>query len=459
MATEAEKASKQLFDAVASKDRGKKIKLIRRLLNVPGINVDIKDDKSDATPLVFATATGQIDIVKMLLEKGANMEPVNLNIGTVLNFAILKSDKELVKLFLQFGANVNKPTNDGTTPLTVSLKSKDIDITKMLIENGADINATSSGYTILNFSIIEGRLDIIDLLLKYDIDINKTNPLTTAIAKKSNSINNSQALDLTIIKKLLSHPNININNETPPGLRPLSLPATPLILAIIYNEIDVLRLFLEHRKGDELHQVDINKKDSIGFTPLMRAVQREDLDILKLLLSDNRTKQNIVNNDGLTAYLLAATEGYVEGIQAFHEDTAIAYGSLEGPIEFIPPPSVEPSTLMEGKTNQGMINIPDNTFDIFTQDPITEGQLVVRIHQINDDYFLLDEWTTYINKYSSRNKSNQVKNPLNNLPVTPDQVDIFTAHIIPKKDEDLMDIPPTNTNGGYRRATRKRRRR
>jgi ankyrin repeat protein len=479
MATEAEKASNQLLAAVTSKDRGKKIKLIRRLLNVPGINIDIKDDKSDATPLIFATATRQIDIVKMLLEKGANMEPVNLNVGTVLNFAILKSDKELVKLFLQFGANVNKPTNDGTTPLMVSLKSKDIDITKMLIENGADINVTSSGYTILNFSIIEGRLDIIDLLLKYDIDINKTNPLTTAILtltkynpktlavaemfntviEKSNSINNLQAFYLTIIKKLLSHPNININNETTPGLRALSLPATPLILAIIFNEIDVVRLFLEHRKGDELHQVDINKKDSIGFTPLMRAVQREDLDIVKLLLSDDRTKQNIVNNDGLTAYLLAATEGYVEGIQAFHEDTAIAYGALEGPIEFIPPPSVEPSTLMEGKTNQGMINIPDNTFDIFTQDPITEGQLVVRIHQINDDYFLLDEWTTYINKYSSRNKSNQVKNPLNNLPVTPDQVDIFTAHIIPKKDEDLMDIPPTNTNGGYRRATRKRRRR
>ena len=489
MAMEAEEASKQLLAATRSKDN--KTILVRRLLNVPGINVNIQT-KEGNTPLVFATNNGHIDIVKMLLEKGAKIELENDNLGTVLNSAVVKSNKELIKLFLKSGANINKTVHDGITPLMVSVYSKDINITKMLIENGADINMISTGKTVLDLSIEKGRIDIIDLLLKYDIDINKTNPLTTAIfsltkynpkslavaemfnkiLKNSNNSNNNsgtsnnnsedsninvnnpthfiQEYYLTMIKMLLTHPNININKETDN--------ITPFVLAIIFNEIDIVRLFLEHHKGDELHQVDINKKDSIGLTPLMRAVQRKDLNILKLLLNDDRTQQNIINNDGLTAYLLAATEGYVEGIQAFHEDTAIAYGALEGPIEFIPPPNIEPSTLMEGKTNQGMIDIYENTLDAFTLNPITEGQLVVRIHQINDDFFVLDEWTTYINKYSSRNKSNQVINPLNRLPVTPDQVDIFTAHIVPKKDEDPIHISNYNTSGGYRHATRKRRR-
>ena len=487
MATEAEEASRQLLAATYDKDE--KIILVRRLLKVPGINVNIQT-KEGSTPLRFATNNGHINIVKMLLEKGAKIELENDTLGTVLNFAVFKSNKELIKLLLKSGANVNKLTNDGVTPLMVSLKSKDIDITKMLIENGADINVTSTGSTVLDLSIKNGRLDIIDLLLKYDIDINKTNPLITAILtltkfnpkslavaeilnevlKKSNnsntnsynSNNNSEHSNinineahnfiqdyyLTIVKMLLTHPNININNQTDN--------LTPFTLAILLNEIDIIRLFLEHHKGDELRQLHINKQDTFGFTPLMRAVRRTLLDIIKLLLNDDRTQQNIVNNDGLTAYLIAAVEGYVEVIQAFHEDTVVAHGALEGPIEFVPPPNVEPSTLMEGKTNQGMIDIPDNTFDIFTQGPITEGQLVVRIHQLKHDFFLLDEWTKYINKYSSRNKSNQIINPANRQPVTPDQVDIFTAHIVPEKDE--PPILKYNTSGGYRHTMRRRHR-
>jgi hypothetical protein len=363
--------------------KDEKIILVRRLLKVPGIDINKSyGTMGGITPLMKAAANGYLEIIDMLIK---------------------------------YGADVNKYDKDGDTALFASIHRGHLDSTLKLIELGAQINHK-----------------------------NKNGDLPLTVAVVYNHFN--------IIKIILELDNIQLNNKNNFG-------NTLLIGAVSQGNINIVKALLDYHKNDVTLQVDPNIKNNIGITSLMRAVQRKDLNILKLLLNDDRIQQNIINNDGLTAYLLAATEGYVEGIQAFHEDTAIAYGALEGPIEFIPPPSVEPSTLMEGKMNQGMIDIPDNTFDIFTQDPITEGQLVVRIHQINDDFFLLDEWTTYINKYSSRNKSNQIINPVNRQPVTPDQVDIFTAHIIPKKDEDLMDIPPTNTNGGYRRATRKRRRR
>ena len=49
---------------------------------------------------------------------------------------------EVAKLLLQSGAQVNSKTNEGNTPLHFAAYFNRIDMLKLLIENGAQIDAT-----------------------------------------------------------------------------------------------------------------------------------------------------------------------------------------------------------------------------------------------------------------------------------------------------------------------------
>jgi len=413
--------------------------IVKRLISA-GAKLNSRD-ADDFSPLETSIDNGHIDIVKELIKAGADINATDNNGYTPLFLAIERNDLNILKELINAGANVNISSKKGWTPLMYACNKENIEYAKLLLENGANpdiLNGNKESLLLLNAN--KGNTDMSKLLLQFHADpnIESDNGATPLTQSARNGY-------IEIVKMLLDY-RANPNSKDRTGW-------SALMYSTRHANIDIAKILLEKGANPNI-QEPIN-----GATPLMRGVWKKNINLIKLLLNDDRTQQNIVENNGLTAYLLAAIQGYVEGIQAFHEDTAIAYGSLEGPIEFIPPPNVEPSTLMEGKTNRGMIDIFDDTFDIFTQDPITEGQLIVRVHQINDDFFLLDEWTTYINKYSSRNKSNQVINPANRQPVKPDQIDIFTAHIVPKKDEDPIHISKYHTNGGYRHGTRKRRRR
>jgi ankyrin repeat protein len=47
---------------------------------------------------------------------------------------------ELVKLLLEYGADVNSKDDDGYTPLSIACKYKNTELVKLLIEHGADID-------------------------------------------------------------------------------------------------------------------------------------------------------------------------------------------------------------------------------------------------------------------------------------------------------------------------------
>ena len=123
----------------------------------------------------------------------------NFDLSTDFYNAILYKNTELVKGLLNIGADVNKTYDDACTPLLIATYNGDINCMKVLLENGADVNKQNSfnGETPL-FSTIKynnsnyfqvllcigtykkrGRADNyierIKLLLEYGADINKKN--------------------------------------------------------------------------------------------------------------------------------------------------------------------------------------------------------------------------------------------------------------------------------------------
>jgi len=101
---------------------------------------DINDYGSAKPPIVWAIWRKKLDAVKLLIEKGADLEaPPESNGVTPLHYAALYSSPQLVRMLIGSGANVNAiETNKGLTPLHYAVQVGCLEAAKLLIDAGAD---------------------------------------------------------------------------------------------------------------------------------------------------------------------------------------------------------------------------------------------------------------------------------------------------------------------------------
>lgn len=113
------------------------------LIDLDPAKVDIQDEDGD-TLLMSAVTWGQIEDVRILLAKGANVHLKNLDGDTALRGIALfnrpQRDRAVLKLLLQHGANINDRDPDGDTALHTAVYSGHVEHVLMLTENGADVN-------------------------------------------------------------------------------------------------------------------------------------------------------------------------------------------------------------------------------------------------------------------------------------------------------------------------------
>lgn len=125
------------------------------------------------TPLQAAAEIGNLDLVELLLERGANInaEPATNRGRTALQAAAGGAHFDLVKLFLERGADINSEPaiNGGRTALQAAAERGNLELVELLLENGADVNAgpaIEEGKTALQAATEGKHLDIASLLLR-----------------------------------------------------------------------------------------------------------------------------------------------------------------------------------------------------------------------------------------------------------------------------------------------------
>jgi ankyrin repeat protein len=146
------------------------IDVVRVLLD-HGANLNTIDKKN--TPLISAYDGRHLEIMRLLLERGADVDALDDFSDPVLNLASKRGQAEVVHLLLQHNANVNSRGIVDWTPLYGASYFGRTEVVQLLLDHGADIDALSSGrHSPLHISIRNNLPETVQLLLEHGADLN-----------------------------------------------------------------------------------------------------------------------------------------------------------------------------------------------------------------------------------------------------------------------------------------------
>ncbi|CAM9219372.1 unnamed protein product [Scytosiphon promiscuus] len=130
------------------------------------INID-EGDETGTTPLIFAAQGGYTRVVKMLLQKGANVEVQADNGFTALHAAAMFGHPNVAQALLDAGADKDVRNEEGFTPLSTAAEKEEPALLGLFISAGADVNKrTFDGATALWMAAARGNVNCVKQLLR-----------------------------------------------------------------------------------------------------------------------------------------------------------------------------------------------------------------------------------------------------------------------------------------------------
>ena len=275
-----------------------------RLLLARGVDVNAKEPSQNQDALMWAAAERHSNVIRLLIEAGANPRAHTKKGFTALHFAAREGDIESVRQLLASGVNVNVRSlpetpadpgrgkeessggrsasgtaaaaaaprgpgyqatiSAGSTPLLVATVRGHVPLALFLLEQGADANVLDAGFTPLHWAsgVWEGGV---------------SNPVYGFSDPMSGIPNRAQKVAL--VKALLAHganPNTRMTRR-PPGFQGLgggyedAAGATPFLLASSAADLEMMRLLLA-AGADPLQMTDTKATPVMAAAGLNRGI-------------------------------------------------------------------------------------------------------------------------------------------------------------------------------------------
>ncbi|XP_019763189.1 ankyrin repeat and KH domain-containing protein 1 isoform X1 [Dendroctonus ponderosae] len=302
------------------------------LMNGAGINTHSNEFKESA--LTLACYKGHLDMVRFLLEAGADQEHKTDEMHTALMEASMDGHVEVARLLLDSGAQVNMPTDSFESPLTLAACGGHVDLAMLLIERGANIEEVNDeGYTPLMEAAREGHEEMVHLLLGQGANINaqtdetQETALTLAccggftevsdillkggadieLGASTPLMESSQEGHLELVRFLLEY-GANVNAVTQTN-------DTALTYACENGHTDVAELLIQYG-------ADIEHESEGGRTPLMKACRAGHLCTVKFLIDKGANPRKQTTNNDHTPLSLACAGGHLPVVQLLLENNA-----------------------------------------------------------------------------------------------------------------------------------------
>jgi uncharacterized protein len=304
-----------------------------------GANVNAKDTVHGQTALMWAVLENHADVVQLLLSRGADINahtnvtstkgeyvparaaaasgngiirqralPTPNGGVTPLLFAIRDGNVDMMRLLLDRGARIDESSGNRTTPLIIALLNGQVAMATELLNRGADPNAADDYHRAALFAAIDLRNFNHE---KYgDLPTDGRDPLDLIKALLKKGANPNLQTDTIPVHGLMQFDAswVNFDGET------------PFVRAALSGDIEVMRLLLENG-------ADPNIATTQGSTALMAASginwipgqtytrsETDYVEAVKLCL-ERGAPVNASNSLGLTAMHGAANRGWISIMQ------------------------------------------------------------------------------------------------------------------------------------------------
>ncbi len=291
--------NKQQVDEMVRAVMGGNLKKVQAALNS---NLDINGfyNKDGLTLLMAAIYFGQNEIVKFLIDKGADVNAKANNGGTSLILASLKGHEDVVKILLAKGADVNAKTNEGLTALSAARYKEHQGIVRILKAAGAKDNAMLNSNDSAMLDQMPSLTNVMGISeQKFNIRPEGEDAAMNATMK----IFTTFALTVGLMMGPLG------NAQTLPGDK--NVPSASIVAVNDVKQRAIDEMVMAATLGDLTKvqtalnfKLDINGFNSKGITALMAAAYDEQEEMIKFLIAKG-ADTNAKNNEGKTALMMA----------------------------------------------------------------------------------------------------------------------------------------------------------
>jgi len=171
-------SDKALIEAAQMDSKKQSLDLAMRALTA-GADINTQDEFGN-TALMWAVGKGNVELVKILLNRKASVSKAEKQGRTPLMVAAHHGQNKIIGELLKAGADLEDQDDCQNTPLVFAVSEKHLESAKLLLDKGANVfhKARASNYpqekrvfTVLDVALWANNLPMIELIAKYQRNV------------------------------------------------------------------------------------------------------------------------------------------------------------------------------------------------------------------------------------------------------------------------------------------------
>jgi ankyrin repeat protein/S1-C subfamily serine protease len=283
---------------------------VARILLRRGAAVQPPDGSSELSPLQVAAEAGKVDVLRLLIQHGVDVNATDSSkySATALHAAAMHGQVETAAFLISQKAAVNAPGYEGNTPLHAAAKEGFSAVVALLLASGADANSRNQrNETPISLAVERDDLTILQVLVNAKADIGTLLHRVVAIG----NINAARILiqggaDVSLMDSSGKQP-LHVaaeigRTEAVDLLLKAGAPVTavdaydrtPLHFAAEDNHLAIVELLIAAK-------APVNEQDESGHTALFKAVVKQNAAVVGRLLragaDPNIIKRQSISHD------------------------------------------------------------------------------------------------------------------------------------------------------------------